>query len=148
MSPASAAARIADLRRRIDDADHRYYMLDAPDIPDAEYDRLMRELEALEAAHPDLRDPNSPTARVGGVPSGKFGQVDHAVPMLSLAHAFTDDEVRAFVSRITRETGDAEPAFVPGSQGECPVVCVGDALHDCQAEADTCVVGAYAFGAA
>ncbi|HSR66167.1 MAG TPA: NAD-dependent DNA ligase LigA [Xanthomonadaceae bacterium] len=112
MSPATTpAARIADLRRRIEDANHRYYVLDDPDIPDAEYDRLLRELEALEAAHPDLVDPNSPTARVGAMPSGKFAEVVHAVPMLSLANAFADEEVAEFVARIGRETGDAEPAF-------------------------------------
>lgn len=112
MSPATTpAARIADLRRRIEDANHRYYVLDDPDLPDAEYDRLLRELEALEAAHPDLADANSPTARVGAAPSGKFAEVVHAVPMLSLANAFTDEEVAEFVARIGKETGDAAPAF-------------------------------------
>ena len=109
--PTSPAARIETLRRRIDDANHRYHVLDAPDITDAEYDRLMRELEALEAEHPDLADPDSPTQRVGDAPSGKFATVQHAVPMLSLANAFDDDEVQAFVDRISRETGDADPAF-------------------------------------
>src|SRR6476661_8554344 len=112
MTPASVpAARAAELRRRIDDANHRYYVLDDPALPDAEYDRLLRELEALEAAHPKLRDPNSPTARVGSAPSGKFAPVSHAVPMLSLGNAFGDDEVRDFVLRIEKETGDANPAF-------------------------------------
>jgi DNA ligase (NAD+) len=111
MTPASAAARIAELRRRIDDANYRYYVLDDPQLPDPEYDRLMRELEALELAHPELRDPNSPTARVGSAPSGKFAEVVHAVPMLSLANAFTPQEVQDFVARIERETGDADPAF-------------------------------------
>jgi len=111
MTPASAAARIAELRRRIDGANHRYYVLDDPDLPDAEYDRLLRELEQLEQAHPSLRDPNSPTARVGAEPSGKFASVVHAIPMLSLANAFTDDEVADFVARIERETGDADPVF-------------------------------------
>ena len=73
MTPATTpAARIADLRRRIEDANHRYYVLDDPALPDAEYDRLLRELEALEAEHPELADANSPTARVGAPPSGKF----------------------------------------------------------------------------
>ncbi|WP_159015716.1 NAD-dependent DNA ligase LigA [Cognatiluteimonas profundi] len=111
MTPASAAARIADLRRRIDDANYRYYVLDDPQLPDPEYDRLMRELEALELAHPELRDPNSPTARVGSAPSGKFAEVVHAIPMLSLANAFAPEEVQEFVTRIERETGDADPAF-------------------------------------
>ena len=111
MNPASAAARIAELRRRIDDANHRYYVLDDPTLPDVEYDRLLRELESLEQTHPLLRDANSPTARVGGAPSGKFAPVVHAVPMLSLANAFSDEEVADFVARIERETGDADPVF-------------------------------------
>ena len=107
----AAAARVAELRRRIDDANHRYYVLDDPDLPDPEYDRLLRELEALEDAHPALRDANSPTARVGSAPSGKFAPVSHAVPMLSLGNAFSDDEVREFVARIEKETGDGDPMF-------------------------------------
>jgi DNA ligase (NAD+) len=103
--------RVVELRRQLDDANHRYYMLDDPAIPDADYDRLMRELEALEAAHPELRDPNSPTVRVGNAPSGKFAEVRHAVPMLSLGNAFSEAEVGEFVARIERETGDAQPMF-------------------------------------
>ena len=109
--PSNTAARVLELRRQLDDANHRYHVLDDPDIPDAEYDRMLRELEVLEAEHPQLRDPNSPTARVGSVPSGKFAQVRHAVPMLSLGNAFSDDEVHDFVARIEKETGDADPAF-------------------------------------
>jgi DNA ligase (NAD+) len=109
--PSKPAARVDDLRRQLDDANHRYYMLDDPAIPDADYDRLMRELEALEAAHPELRDPNSPTVRVGNAPSGKFAEVRHAVPMLSLGNAFSEAEVGEFVTRIERETGDAQPMF-------------------------------------
>ena len=105
------AKRVVELRRQLDDANHRYYMLDDPEIPDAEYDRLMRELEALEAAHPELRDPNSPTVRVGNAPSGKFAEVRHVVPMLSLGNAFSEEEVGEFVARIEKETGDAAPMF-------------------------------------
>jgi DNA ligase (NAD+) len=108
---ASIAQRIETLRRRIDDANHRYHVLDEPDITDAEYDRLLRELEALEAEHPELADPDSPTQRVGDAPSAKFATVRHAVPMLSLSNAFSDEEVQAFVDRIAKETGDADPAF-------------------------------------
>jgi DNA ligase (NAD+) len=107
----SPQARIAELRRLLDDANHRYYVLDDPDIPDSDYDRLMRELEALEAEHPQFADANSPTARVGNAPSGKFAEVRHAVPMLSLANAFADEEVAEFVARIAKETGDEAPAF-------------------------------------
>ncbi|GAA4864823.1 NAD-dependent DNA ligase LigA [Luteimonas vadosa] len=109
-SPAPAD-RARELRRRLDDANHRYHVLDDPDITDAEYDRLLRELDALESEHPDLRDPGSPTTRVGGAPSGRFAPVAHAVPMLSLSNAFDDDEVRDFVARISRETGDETPVF-------------------------------------
>ncbi len=105
------AALIADLRRRIEDANYRYYVLDDPSIPDIEYDRLMRELEALETAHPDLADRASPTQRIGTKPSSKFEEVVHTVPMLSLANAFADEEVQDFVDRIEKETGDGAPVF-------------------------------------
>ncbi|MDQ3228368.1 MAG: NAD-dependent DNA ligase LigA [Pseudomonadota bacterium] len=105
------ATRITELRRQLDDANHRYHVLDEPTITDADYDRLMRELEALEAAHPELIDSDSPTMRVGNAPSAKFAPVPHATPMLSLGNAFTEDEVNDFVARITRETGDVEPVF-------------------------------------
>ncbi|PJJ96266.1 DNA ligase (NAD(+)) LigA [Lysobacteraceae bacterium NML03-0222] len=108
---ADTARRHAELVARIRDANHRYYQLDAPDITDAEYDLLLRELEALETAHPQLVQANSPSQRVGDAPSGKFAQVRHALPMLSLANAFSDTEVAEFVERIERETGDDLPAF-------------------------------------
>jgi len=111
MSGRETAARIAELRRRLDDASHRYHVLDDPDIPDAEYDAMLRELDELEAAHPEFADPNSPTQRVGFAASGRFEPVAHAVPMLSLANAFTDEEVADFVARIEKETGDAAPRF-------------------------------------
>ncbi len=113
--PSAPAAQVQALRRRIEDANHRYHVLDAPDIPDAEYDRLMRELEALEAAHPELVTPESPTQRVGHAPSEKFAEVRHAVPMLSLGNAFTSEnpapgedpyrETREFVRRIEEKLG-------------------------------------------
>ena len=71
--------RVAELRRRLDDANHRYHVLDDPDLPDAEYDAMLRELEAMETAHPQYADPNSPTRRIGDAPSGRFEQVAHAV---------------------------------------------------------------------
>jgi len=107
----TAAKRVAELRRVLEDAGYRYYILDDPTLADAEYDRLLRELAALEEAHPELRDQNSPTMRVGAAPSGKFATVVHEVPMLSLGNAFSDDEVRDFVARIEKETGDAAPVF-------------------------------------
>lgn len=94
------AARIADLRHQLEDANHRYHVLDEPSIPDAEYDRLLRELDELETAHPELVTADSPTQRVGNAPAGKFAEVRHAIPMLSLGNAFSDEEVEDFVRRI------------------------------------------------
>ena len=99
MSP-NPADRIADLRGRIEDANRRYHELDDPDITDAQYDALVRELEALERAHPELASADSPTRKVGSAPSGRFPAVVHAMPMLSLGNAFSDDEVGDFVRRI------------------------------------------------
>ncbi|MFO1539158.1 MAG: NAD-dependent DNA ligase LigA [Chloroflexota bacterium] len=102
--PPEVAARAADLRARIERANHRYYVEDAPDLTDAEYDALFRELVALEAAHPALGTADSPTRRVGGAPApgGRFGEVRHRVPMLSLDNAFSADELRAFDGRVRR----------------------------------------------
>ncbi len=105
------AARIAELRRLIEDANYRYHVLDDPMIPDAEYDRLMRELEALEASHPEFYDPKSPTNIVGGEKNSSFRKVKHSTPMLSLGNAFSDQEVADFISRIGKETGDSFPVF-------------------------------------
>jgi DNA ligase (NAD+) len=79
---------------------YRYHVLDDPEIPDAEYDRLMRKLESIEKAHPDLVTPDSPTQRVGDEPIDAFGTVKHRLPMLSLENAFSDDELREFERRI------------------------------------------------
>jgi DNA ligase (NAD+) len=105
-----AAERVAALRREIERHNHAYYVLDAPTIPDAEFDRLFRELQALEAAHPDLVTADSPTQRVGGKPLPEFTQVRHAVPMLSI-RTETDTEptgAQAFDGRVRRELGLAE----------------------------------------
>lgn len=106
-----SAARAAELRMRIDDANYRYHVQDDPDLPDAEYDRLFRELVALETAHPQLVTPDSPTQRVGAAPSGAFATVRHAIPMLSLANAFSDGEVEDFVRRIEQRIEIHEPLF-------------------------------------
>ena len=95
--------------RQLDKADHDYYVLDQPTLPDAEYDRLMRELQALEAEHPELVTSDSPTQRVSGAPSREFRAVPHAAPMLSLNNAFTEAEVIAFDTRARealRRAGD------------------------------------------
>ena len=105
------AARIDELRRTLDDANYRYYVLDDPSMPDAEYDRLLRELEALEAEHPELASEDSPTQRVGIAPTGAFAEVRHAMPMLSLGNAFEDEEVADFVRRIGQALDEDEPVF-------------------------------------
>ena len=92
----AAARRVEALRASIRDADYKYYVLDAPDVSDAEYDAWMRELAELEAADPDLASPDSPTQRVGGAPSDAFDAVTHRLPMLSLNNAFADADVEAF----------------------------------------------------
>ncbi|HXC59551.1 MAG TPA: NAD-dependent DNA ligase LigA, partial [Steroidobacteraceae bacterium] len=102
---AAASGRIAQLREQIEQHNHRYYVLDEPAISDADYDRLLRELQALETEHPQLVTPDSPTQRVGAQPSAEFAQVRHAVPMLSLDNAFSDEEVGGFVRRIQEKLG-------------------------------------------
>ena len=97
---AEAARRIAELRQEINHHNHLYYVLDAPQIPDAEYDRLLRQLQDLEAAHPELITPDSPTQRVGAEPLKAFEQVTHAMPMLSLDNAFSAEEVEDFDRRV------------------------------------------------
>jgi DNA ligase (NAD+) len=99
----SAAARIAQLRDQIAEHNHRYYVLDEPVISDAGYDALLRELQGLEDKHPELVTADSPTQRVGATPASQFAPVRHALPMLSLDNAFSDDEVRAFARRIAEK---------------------------------------------
>lgn len=107
------AARAAELRSQIARHDYRYYVLDAPEVPDAEYDRLMRELRELEQAHPQLITPDSPTQRVAGAPSAAFGEVVHAVPMRSLDNAFAEEDVVGFDRRIHERLGlQGELAYV------------------------------------
>ncbi len=92
--------RARALREEIARHDHAYYVLDAPTIPDAEYDRLLRELQQLEAQHPELVTPDSPTQRVGATPRSDLPEVRHAVPMLSLANALEESEAIAFETRV------------------------------------------------
>ncbi|GHA98950.1 NAD-dependent DNA ligase LigA [Modicisalibacter luteus] len=91
---------VARLRRELDDANYRYYILDDPLLTDIDYDRRLRRLQALEAEHPELITPDSPTQRVGASPAEGFPEVRHAVPMLSLDNAFDEDEIAAFVKRL------------------------------------------------
>lgn len=100
------AARAAHLREALERASYEYYVLDRPSISDAEYDRLFRELQELEASHPELRTADSPTQRVGATPQSALPKHTHAVPMLSLANAFNDDELRDWEARLIRIAGD------------------------------------------
>jgi DNA ligase (NAD+) len=97
--------RADELRRQLEALNYRYYVLDDPEVPDAEYDRLMLELRSLEAKHPEIVTPDSPTQRVSGAPAGQFGAVKHRVPMLSLRNAFSDDEVADFDRRVRERLG-------------------------------------------
>ena len=103
--PQAARERARALREEIEAHNYRYYVLDEPSVPDAEYDRLLRELETLEAQHPGLLTPDSPTQRVGAAPQRGFDKVQHQVPMLSLANAFDAHEVREFDRRVREGTG-------------------------------------------
>lgn len=93
-------SQIAALRNQLERYNEEYYLADAPTVPDAEYDRVMRELIALERAHPSLLDPNSPSQKVGGAPVSAFPAVEHELPMLSLDNVFSDDELTSFEKRI------------------------------------------------
>ncbi|MGH2875232.1 MAG: DNA ligase LigA-related protein, partial [Solirubrobacteraceae bacterium] len=96
----AAAERAAELRRLLDHHGYRYYVLDDPEIGDAEYDALLDELRALEAEHPELVTPDSPTQRVGGEPVSDLVKVRHPVPMLSLANVRSAEELTAWIQRM------------------------------------------------
>jgi DNA ligase (NAD+) len=100
------AKRAAELRAQLENASHEYYVLDRPSMSDAEYDMLFRELQAIEKEYPELRTPDSPTLRVGAAPLSAFPKYTHAVPMLSLANAFNDEELQAWEERIIRIAGE------------------------------------------
>ena len=106
-------ARASELRRLLNHAAHAYYVLDAPELEDPVYDRLYRELLELEAAHPELITPDSPTQRVGGTPAAAFSSVEHRIPLLSLDNAFSSEELEAWYGRLLkvldREPGTALP---------------------------------------
>ncbi|MBI5289255.1 MAG: NAD-dependent DNA ligase LigA [Chloroflexi bacterium] len=97
-----AKLRVEELRSQIAYHDHRYFVLDSPEISDADYDRLIVELRELEERHPELITPDSPTQRVGGAPVETFGIVEHRVPLLSLANAFSGEQLRAWHARASR----------------------------------------------
>lgn len=109
MSDASSRARLESLREQLHEHSHRYYVLDEPSIPDAEYDRLFRELQELEEQYPEWRSDDSPTRRVGGAPLAAFSQVRHETPMLSLDNAFSEQELRDFDARIRGRLDSERP---------------------------------------
>ncbi|MEX1034041.1 MAG: NAD-dependent DNA ligase LigA [Cellvibrionaceae bacterium] len=112
--------RVAALRTQINDHNYRYHVLDDPEIPDAEYDRLVNELKLLEDQSPELITPDSPTQRVGGAPATAFATVRHEIPMLSLDNAFSDEEIADFNRRISerlKTTDDIEFACEPKLDG-------------------------------
>jgi DNA ligase (NAD+) len=106
---AAVASEIERLRKDLDRHNYRYHVLDAPEISDTEYDRRFRRLLELEAAHPELASPTSPTQRVGASPAEKFETVRHTLPMLSLNNAMTEDEFREFDDRVRRTLKAAQP---------------------------------------
>jgi DNA ligase (NAD+) len=112
-SAQEAKLRVEELRSQIAYHDYRYYALDSPEVIDAEYDALMRELRQLEERHPELITPDSPTQRVSGQAIEAFGIVEHREPLLSLANSFSEDELRAWWRRLTRAA----------ERDEIPVVC-------------------------
>jgi DNA ligase (NAD+) len=111
VSGTDPSARVAELREILEEANYRYHVLDDPTMEDRQYDLLFRELQDLEAAHPDLATADSPTQRAGAVPSTTFASVRHDVPMLSLGNAFGHDELREFDARVRRglDLADADP---------------------------------------
>lgn len=117
MTVSDPPARAAELRAILEDANYRYHVLDAPTMPDREYDLLFRELVDLEATHPELITPDSPTQRIGAPVEGGFPEVRHAVPMLSLGNAFDAGELREFDARVRRGLG------LGGDDPPVPYVC-------------------------
>ena len=106
MTQSAPAGRAAELRTTLDRASYEYHTLDRPTLADAEYDRLFRELQDLEAAHPEVRTPDSPTLRIGSAPVSALPKHAHRSPMLSLGNAFSDDELREWEERLVRLAGD------------------------------------------
>jgi DNA ligase (NAD+) len=104
--------RVKRLREQLNYHNHRYYVLDSPEISDAEYDRLMLELKKLEEAHPELVTPDSPTQRVGAEPVEAFGVVEHPYPLLSLSNAFSDEDLAAWHRRASNLLGRSDFDFV------------------------------------
>jgi DNA ligase (NAD+) len=105
----AAVKRAAELREQLNQHDYRYYVLNEPSVPDAEYDRLMKELREIEAAHPELVTPDSPTQRVSGTAASQFAEARHTIPMLSLENGFSDDDLRDFDRKVRERLGSEGP---------------------------------------
>ena len=118
---ADLEAKIESLRNEIRHHNYRYYILDDIEIPDAEYDRLVRELERLEAEHPELITPDSPTQRVGIEPTSSFKTVQHQVPMLSLENVFSEEGLRDFHRRVTEKLELEDGAALRPRERRLPV---------------------------
>ena len=116
------AKRIADLRAQLEAANRAYYVDARPVMADTEFDRLLRELADLEARHPELDDPNSPTRRVGGEPIEGFETKPHALPMLSIDNTYDEQEVREWVDRVHRKLGEGSEGLFGGS-GDLGFAC-------------------------
>src|SRR6266511_2376643 len=112
MPTPSVQKRVAELRERLEKANYEYHVLDQPTISDEAYDALIRELTELEEKHPELVTPESPTQRVGAAPSARFAPVEHTRPMLSLANAFDEAELRAFDQRVRKGLGRDDVDYV------------------------------------
>src|SRR5437899_3508766 len=112
MPASSVEKRVADLRQKIERANYEYHVLDRPTISDEAYDALMRELQSLEEAHPELVTPESPTQRVGAPAAARFAPVQHSAPMLSLSNAFDEEELRAFDQRVRKLLGRDAVGYV------------------------------------
>ncbi len=111
-APASVKREIEDLREKLRYHEYRYYVLDEPEISDAAYDRTMERLKELEAAHPKLVTPDSPTVRVGGTPRDGFQKVQHVRPMLSLDNAFSYDALREWDRRVREGSGQQKIEYI------------------------------------
>src|SRR4051812_38340350 len=137
MTPSDPIARLLELRRAIRHHEERYYIHNDPEISDEEFDRLLHELERLEAEHPDLVTADSPTQRVAGRPTEGFPTVQHLMPMLSLDNAYNEEELRAFDERVRKGAG----------LGDAPVVYVAELKIDGLSIALTYLDGALVRGA-
>src|SRR5690625_3957447 len=123
---AETVAEVQRLRGELQRHNYRYYVLDDPEIPDADYDRMMQRLQELEKQHPQLITADSPTQRVGATPLSAFASVTHEMPMLSLDNAFNEDEMRAFDRRIRerlQDEAEIEYACEPNSMALRSVCC-------------------------